>query len=151
MAKARRQMRRVSSQAIAHVKATFNNTIIAITDLNGDLLCWASAGTIGFKGSRKSTPFAAQRTAESAAEKAQKMGVRQVEVRVKGPGGLERADGGLAAGAGAFDPDLDLSDAHLLGLLRCAFGGALGGERCALPGAFEPYRACAGPAEEVAL
>ena len=98
MAKTKRRIRRVSSQAIATVKATFNNTIISITDMNGDVLCWASAGTIGFKGSRKSTPFAAQRTAESAAEKAQKMGVRQVEVRVKGPGsGRESAIRALQA------------------------------------------------------
>lgn len=94
----RRRIRRVSSQAIAHVKATFNNTIVSITDLSGDVLCWASAGTIGFKGSRKSTPFAAQRTAESAAQKAQKLGVRQVEVRVKGPGsGRESAVRALQA------------------------------------------------------
>ena len=94
----RRRIRRVSSQAVAHVKATFNNTIVSITDLSGDVLCWASAGTIGFKGSRKSTPFAAQRTAESAAQKAQKMGVRQVEVRVKGPGsGRESAVRALQA------------------------------------------------------
>ena len=95
---ARKRVRRVSSQAIAYVKATFNNTVVSITDLNGDVLCWASAGTIGFKGSRKSTPFAAQRVAESAAQKAQKMGVRQVEVRVKGPGsGRESAVRALQA------------------------------------------------------
>jgi len=94
----RKRIRRVSSQAVATIKATFNNTIVSITDLNGDVLCWASAGTIGFKGSRKSTPFAAQRTAESAAQKAQKMGVRQVEVRVKGPGsGRESAIRALQA------------------------------------------------------
>ncbi|MFH1731082.1 MAG: 30S ribosomal protein S11 [Planctomycetota bacterium] len=98
MAKARKRLRRVSSQAIATIKATFNNTVISITDLDGDVLCWASAGTIGFKGSRKSTPFAAQRTAESAAEKAQKLGVRQIEVRVKGPGsGRESAIRALQA------------------------------------------------------
>ncbi len=98
MAKDRKQARRVSSQAVAHIKATFNNTIVAITDINGEILCWASAGTVGFKGSRKSTPFAAQRTAENAAEKAQKMGVRQVEVRVKGPGsGRESAIRALQA------------------------------------------------------
>lgn len=98
MAKARKRIRRVSSQAVATIKATFNNTIVSIADLNGDILCWASAGTSGFKGSRKSTPFAAQRTAESAADKAQKMGVRQVEVRVKGPGsGRESAIRALQA------------------------------------------------------
>ncbi len=84
--------------AIAHVKATFNNTVVTITDLNGDTLSWASAGRLGFKGSRKSTPFAAQRAAEIAAQEAQKMGVRQVEVRVKGPGsGRESAVRALQA------------------------------------------------------
>jgi small subunit ribosomal protein S11 len=84
--------------AIAHIKASFNNTVVTIADLNGDTLCWASSGSLGFKGSRKSTPFAAQRAAESAAEKAQKMGVKQVEVRVKGPGsGRESAIRALQA------------------------------------------------------
>ena len=71
---------------IAHIKATFNNTIISITDLEGNAVAWASSGTIGFKGSRKSTPFAAQLAAESAAKQAHEHGVRKVEVRVKGPG-----------------------------------------------------------------
>ena len=94
----RRRIHRSVALAIAHIKATYNNTIITITDLNGDVLCWASAGTIGFKGSRKSTPFAAQRAAESAAQQAQKVGVRQVEVRVKGPGaGRESAIRALKA------------------------------------------------------
>ena len=84
--RSRRRVRRSVALAIAHVKATFNNTVVTITDLNGDTLCWATAGTMGFKGSRKSTPFAAQRAAEKVVEQAQKMGVRQVEVRVKGPG-----------------------------------------------------------------
>jgi small subunit ribosomal protein S11 len=73
-------------KAVAHVKATFNNTIITISDTNGDTLCWDSAGTIGYKGSRKSTPFAAQKAAEKCAEKAIKFGVKEVDVRVKGPG-----------------------------------------------------------------
>ena len=81
-----KKVRRSVSKGIVHVKATFNNTLIAITDTNGDVLCTASAGTIGFKGARKSTPFAAQRAAEQAAVKARKMGVTEVEVRVKGPG-----------------------------------------------------------------
>jgi len=94
----RRRVRRSVALAIAHVKATFNNTAVTIADLNGDVLCWATAGTIGFKGSRKSTPFAAQRAAEKVAEEAQKMGVRQVEVRVKGPGsGRESAVRALQA------------------------------------------------------
>ena len=72
--------------AVAHVRATFNNTIITISDPLGDTLCWDSAGTIGYKGSRKSTPFAAQKAAEKCAEKAIKFGVKEVDVRVKGPG-----------------------------------------------------------------
>ncbi len=87
MAKSKkRKARRNVSRGVAHIQATFNNTIISITDTNGDVLCTASAGTVGFKGSRKSTPFAAQRAAETAAEKASKFGLKEVEVRIKGPG-----------------------------------------------------------------
>ena len=87
MAKSKkRKARRNVSRGIAHIKATFNNTIVTISDTNGDTLCFASAGTVGFKGSRKSTPFAAQRAAETAAEKATKFGLKEIEVRVKGPG-----------------------------------------------------------------
>ena len=82
----KRKQRRNVSRGIAHIKATFNNTIVTITDTNGDALCYASAGTVGFKGSRKSTPFAAQRAAETAAATATKYGVKEVEVKVKGPG-----------------------------------------------------------------
>ena len=92
----RKKIRRNVVRAIAHVKATFNNTTVTITDLNGDVLCWATAGTSGFKGSRKSTPFAAQRAAEICADKASKFGVKEIEVRVKGPGsGRESAITGL--------------------------------------------------------
>ena len=95
---ARRRVRRSVAMGIAHIRASFNNTVVTITDLNGDTICWASSGTLGFKGSRKSTPFAAQRAAESAAQQAQKVGVRQVEVRVKGPGsGRESAIRALQA------------------------------------------------------
>ena len=99
MAKSKkRKARRNVSRGIAHIKATFNNTIVTITDTNGDTLCFASAGTVGFKGSRKSTPFAAQRAAETAAEKATKFGVKEIEVRVKGPGsGRESAITALQA------------------------------------------------------
>ena len=99
MAKSRkRKVRRSITKAIAHVKATFNNTIITITDPAGEVLCWDSAGTIGFKGSRKSTPFAAQRAAEAVAEKAKKFGVREIEIKVKGPGsGRESAITALQA------------------------------------------------------
>lgn len=72
---------------VAHIQATFNNTLITITDLNGDVVCWASSGGKGFKGSRKSTPFAAQVAAEDAAKKAMDAGMRTVSVLVKGPGG----------------------------------------------------------------
>jgi len=92
----RRRVRRNVTRAIAHIKATFNNTTVTITDVNGDVLCWASAGTSGFKGSRKSTPSAAQRAAETCAERAAKFGVKEMEVRVKGPGsGRESAITGL--------------------------------------------------------
>ncbi|MFP6649909.1 MAG: 30S ribosomal protein S11 [Pirellulaceae bacterium] len=86
MAKKKRRVRRNVTVAVAHVKATFNNTMVTITDNKGDTLCWASAGTCGFKGSRKSTPFAGQCASQQAAEKAIKFGVKDVDVRVKGPG-----------------------------------------------------------------
>ncbi len=82
----KRKIRRHVTVGIAHIKATFNNTIVTITDMKGDTLCWASAGTYGFKGSRKSTPFAAQMAAQQAAEKAMKFGLKEVDVKVKGPG-----------------------------------------------------------------
>ncbi len=92
----KKKIRKNVVKAIAHVKATFNNTIVSVTDLSGDVLCWVSAGSAGFKGSRKSTPFAAQRAAELCAEKASKCGVREVEVRVTGPGaGRESALTGM--------------------------------------------------------
>ena len=82
----KKKVRRSVVRGVAHIKATFNNTIVTITDMNGEVLCWASAGTVGFKGTRKSTPFAAQRAAEKAAYAARKFGMMEVEVRVKGPG-----------------------------------------------------------------
>ena len=98
MAKRRGATRRVGSRAIAHVQATFNNTRITITDLKGDVLCFETAGAVGFSGSRKSTPYAAQRAAERVADKAKRMGVRELEVKVKGPGsGRESAITGLEA------------------------------------------------------
>lgn len=97
MAKSKkRRVRRNVTRGIAFVKATFNNTIVTMADTNGDVLCWATAGTVGFKGSRKSTPFAAQKAAELVAEKATKFGVKEIEVKVKGPGsGRESAITGL--------------------------------------------------------
>jgi len=82
----RRRVRRNVTNGIAFIKSTFNNTHVTITDPKGDTLCWASGGTCGFKGSRKSTPFAGQVAAQQAAEKAAKYGVKELEVRVKGPG-----------------------------------------------------------------
>jgi|TARA_B100000809_G_scaffold263017_1_gene315295 small subunit ribosomal protein S11 len=94
----KRKVRRNVSAGIAHIRATFNNTTVTITDTRGDTLCWASAGTCGFKGSRKSTPFAGQCAAQQAAEKAAKFGVKDVEVRVNGPGsGRESAITALEA------------------------------------------------------
>ena len=83
---AKKKIRRNVLKGIAHIKATFNNTIITITDVNGETLCWDSAGTVGFKGARKATPFAATRAAEKCASKAKRMGMREVEVHVRGPG-----------------------------------------------------------------
>ncbi len=86
MAEPKKKPRKNIAKAIAHIKATFNNTVITITDRNGNTICSESAGSVGNRGSKKSTPYAAQRAAESAASKAKKNGVREVEVRVKGPG-----------------------------------------------------------------
>ena len=99
---ARRSGRRVVKKNVAnghaYIKSTFNNTIVSITDPNGAVISWASSGHVGFKGSRKSTPFAAQMAAESAARKAQEHGLKKVEVFVKGPGsGRETAIRSLQA------------------------------------------------------
>lgn len=98
MAKTRKKAKRSVAKGIAHIKASFNNTIVTITDVNGETLAWDSAGTVGFKGARKSTPFAAQRAAEQCAGKVRKMGVSEVEVLVSGPGsGRESAVTALQA------------------------------------------------------
>jgi len=94
----RRRTRRNVTVGVAHIKATFNNTTVTITDTKGDTLCWSSAGTTGFKGSRKSTPFAGQLAAQQAADKAIKFGMKEVDVKVKGPGsGRESAITALQA------------------------------------------------------
>lgn len=82
----RRKERKNVTHGVVHIKSSFNNTIVSIADLDGNVLAWASAGNAGFKGSRKSTPFAAQLAAEQAARKAMDHGVRKVDVVVKGPG-----------------------------------------------------------------
>lgn len=84
--KGKKKERRTVANGIAHIQATFNNTIVTITDPGGNTIVWASAGNQGFKGSRKSTPFAAQRAGETAARKAMEYGMRQVDVYVNGPG-----------------------------------------------------------------
>ena len=96
--KARKRDKRVGVNGVAHVHASFNNTIVTITDTDGNVLSWASAGKVGFKGSRKSTPFAAQVAAESSAREALNAGMKRVEVWVKGPGaGREAAIRSLQA------------------------------------------------------
>jgi small subunit ribosomal protein S11 len=96
--KGKKKQGAVDSHAVAHVKATFNNTIISITDTKGNLICWSTGGKLGFKGSRKSTPFAAQLAAQAAAREARDRGVRKAEVWVKGPGsGREAAIRSLQA------------------------------------------------------
>lgn len=98
MAKKQKKVRKNVSRGIAYVKASFNNTQVTITDVNGETLCWQSAGTVGFKGSRKSTPFAATRAAEEAAIAAKKFGMSEIEVRVTGAGaGRESAVTALQA------------------------------------------------------
>lgn len=82
----KRKVRRNVVRAVVHIKATFNNTLITIADLDGDTICSSSAGCVGFKGSRKSTPFAAQQAGQRCAALAMRNGVREVEIRVKGPG-----------------------------------------------------------------
>ncbi len=94
----RRRERKSVPRGQAHIQATFNNTIVTLTDPNGNVLSWGSAGAQGFKGSRKSTPYAAQVTAESAARKAMEHGLRQIDVYIKGPGsGREAAIRSLQA------------------------------------------------------
>ena len=94
----RRKERKIVPQGHAHIQASFNNTIITITDPNGNVVSWGSAGVAGFKGSRKSSPYAAALSADQAAKKAMEQGMRQVEVYVKGPGaGREQAIRSLQA------------------------------------------------------
>jgi small subunit ribosomal protein S11 len=94
----KKKVRRNVTAGVVHIKATFNNTIITITDTKGEVVCWASSGTSGFKGSRKSTPFAGQMSAQQVADKAMKCGMKEVDVRVKGPGsGRESAITALQA------------------------------------------------------
>ena len=96
--KPKKRDRKVSTNGVAHVQASFNNTIVTITDMDGAVITWASAGKVGYKGSRKSTPFAAQVAAEACAREAINLGMKRVEVWVKGPGaGREAAIRSLQA------------------------------------------------------
>ena len=97
-------MKKNVSEGIAHIHASFNNTIITITDRQGNALSWATSGGAGFKGSRKSTPFAAQVAAEAAGRAAQECGVKNLEVRIKGPGPRPRVRGARAERPGPEDP-----------------------------------------------
>jgi len=97
-ARTKKRERKMVERGVAHVRSTFNNTTVTITDTAGNALAWATAGTVGFKGSRKSTPFAAQLAADKAAKEAMNYGMKEVEVRVKGPGaGREAAIRSLQA------------------------------------------------------
>jgi small subunit ribosomal protein S11 len=94
----RKKVKKNVQTGIAHIQSTFNNTMITVTDVSGNVLCWATAGAQGFKGSRKSTPFAAQVAAEECSKKAMEHGVRQLSIYVKGPGsGRESAVRALQA------------------------------------------------------
>lgn len=86
MARKAKSKKKVDPIMIAHIKCTFNNTIVTITDKQGNVVCWASAGRAGFKGTKKGTPYAAQQAAEMAGKEAYAMGVRKVEIKIKGPG-----------------------------------------------------------------
>ena len=102
-AKPRRRERKNITSGVAHVSATFNNTMITITDAQGNTIAWSSSGTMGFKGSRKSTPYAAQMAAEDAGKKAMEHGMKVLEVEVMGPGSGTRV--GFARAAGGRVPD----------------------------------------------
>ncbi|MHC4975713.1 MAG: 30S ribosomal protein S11 [Planctomycetota bacterium] len=98
MAKKQKKVRKNVVKGVVHVKASFNNTLVTVTDANGEAICWDSAGTVGFKGARKSTPFAATKAGESCGDKARKVGISEVEVKIRGAGpGREAAVSGLAS------------------------------------------------------
>jgi len=96
----KKKVRKDIGFGLVHIRATFNNTLITITDQQGGAVCWSSAGTSGFKGARKGTPFAAQLAAKEAATKAREYGVRYVDVRIKGPGGGRESAVRALQGAG---------------------------------------------------
>lgn len=106
----KKKVKKNVTRGIVNIKSTFNNTNITICDIYGNVVAWATAGGAGFKGTRKSTPFAAQKTAELAADKAIKMGMREVEVKVKGPGaGRESAIRGIQGAGMAVKAIVDVT------------------------------------------
>ena len=113
----RKRERKNIASGVAHVNASFNNTTITITDVQGNTIAWSTAGTMGFKGSRKSTPYAAQVAAEDAAKKAQEHGMRTLEVEVAGPGSGREVGAAFVAGGRLhhhFDPRRDADPAQWL-------------------------------------
>ena len=110
MAKARKKKVKVNPEGIAHIKATFNNTLITLTDKNGNTISWSSAGALGFKGSRKNTPYAATQAADKVAQEAMSMGLNTIVVKIKGPGGgREAAVRGLQAAGLKVTKILDIT------------------------------------------
>ena len=110
MAYTKKKIKKTVRAGIVHINATFNNTIISISDANGEVAAWESAGSIGYKGSRKSTPFAAQLAMERCMEKATKLGLKEAEIRVRGPGaGRESAIRALINSGVAVKAILDLT------------------------------------------
>jgi len=96
--KGKKKTKKAPAEGIVHIQATFNNTIVTVTDLKGNVITWASGGSVGFKGTRKSTPFAASKAAEAACKQAKALGMQRVEIRVKGAGpGREAAIRSVAA------------------------------------------------------
>lgn len=96
--KSKKKAKKAPAEGIVYIQSTFNNTIVAVTDLNGNVITWASGGSVGFKGTRKSTPFAASKAAETACKQAKALGMQRVEIRVKGAGpGREAAIRSVAA------------------------------------------------------
>ena len=116
--KPRRKEKKNIALGQAHIKSTFNNTIVSITDPSGAVISWASSGGVGFKGSRKSTPYAAGMAAESAARQAQEHGVKKVDVFVKGPGAVVAADIAPPAGVEVHNPDLHIATLNDKGKLE---------------------------------
>ncbi len=110
MAYTKKKIKKTLRAGVVHINSTFNNTIITVTDGNGEVACWESAGSIGYKGSRKSTPFAAQLAMERACDKAVKLGLKEADVRVRGPGaGRESAIRALFKGGVAIKSITDVT------------------------------------------